>query len=64
MGLASMQSDLLYYRQRQAAEMAAAATAQDARVSAIHREMARKYEERIRSLNIQGSVELHLVSAA
>ena len=44
--------------------MAAAANAQDAKVSAIHREMARRYEERIRSLNAVGSVELHLVSAA
>lgn len=59
-----MQSDLLYYRQRQAAEMAAAATAQDAKVCAIHREMARRYEERISLLNVEDSIELHLVSAA
>jgi hypothetical protein len=59
-----MQSDLSYYRQRQAAEIAAAAAAQDVRVSAIHREMARIYEKRISSLNAHSSFELHLISAA
>ena len=59
-----MQSDLLYFRQRQAAELAAAADAGDARVRAIHRELARLYDERIKLLGAEHTIELHLVSAA
>jgi hypothetical protein len=59
-----MESDLLYYRQRQAAETAAAEAAKDSRVSAIHRELAHRYAERIKSLDPDRSTELHLVTAA
>jgi hypothetical protein len=59
-----MQSDLHYYRLRQAAEEAAADASEDSRVSAIHRELARRYDERIRSLDPDRGVALHLVTAA
>jgi hypothetical protein len=59
-----MQSDLLYYERRKAAETAAAAAAEDPRVSAIHRELARRYGERIKSLDAEQTIELHLVTAA
>ena len=59
-----MQSDLLYYQGRQAAELAAAAASEDPKVSAIHRELAYRYGERIKSLDADPDVEIHLVTAA
>lgn len=64
MGVACMQSDLIYYRQRQTAELAAAATAADPVVGAIHRELAGLYGKRIKSLESNRGSELYLVSAA
>jgi hypothetical protein len=59
-----MQSDLFYYQGRQAAELAAAGAAEDSRVSEIHRELARRYGERIKSLDGDPDIEIHLVTAA
>lgn len=65
MGVACMQTDLSYYRHRQAEEISAASVAADAKVSAVHAELALRYGERIRSLEqAQRGIELHLVSAA
>lgn len=63
-GVASMQPDLLYYRRRQAEEAAAAVAARDPKVGAVHRELARKYDEYIRELEPAGDTIIPLISAA
>lgn len=64
-GVARMQTDLLYYRRRFADERAAAAAAADAKVASVHLELARRYGERIGALeSVRRESPLHLVSAA
>ena len=45
-----MSADLNYYRRRQAEEAAAAHAAPDPNVGAVHLELARRYGERLMSL--------------
>jgi hypothetical protein len=60
-----MKNDLLYYRRRMAEETAAAAAATDARVGAVHLDLAQRYEERISALeSASRESPLHLVTAA
>jgi hypothetical protein len=57
-----MEADLKYYRRRSAEESAAAEAARDSKVRAIHLELARRYAERIGSLNATVQrASLHLV---
>ena len=57
-----MDADLKYYHRRSAEECAAADAALDKKVREVHRELARRYAERITALNAatQG-VSLHVV---
>lgn len=59
-----MQSELHYYRRRLAEETAAAAASSDAKAAAVHLELARRYDERIKLIERQRPAQLHLVSAA
>jgi hypothetical protein len=60
-----MDTDLAYYRRRAAEEKAAAAAAPHSRVRSIHVELARRYDERIRAIEVEPpQVGADLVSAA
>ena len=60
-----MEKDLAYYRRRSAEEAAAARTATNMAVQAVHGELARLYEERIAGLEASSrGAELRLVTAA
>ena len=64
-GVVSMEKDLAYYRRRSAEEAAAARTATNMAVQAVHGELARLYEERIAGLEASSrGAELRLVTAA
>ncbi len=59
-----MDADLNYYERRSAEEAAAAALAEDARVREAHLELARRYEQRISSIEAQRRrADFRLVSA-
>ena len=57
-----MEADLKYYFRRSAEEKAAAEAARDFKVREVHLELARRYAERISSLNATVQrASLHLV---
>jgi hypothetical protein len=60
-----MKDDLGYYRRRSAEERAAASTARNERVRAVHLDLAMRYDARVVALAAeQRRAEIHLVSAA
>lgn len=60
-----METDLIYYRRRAAEETAAAAVAEHARVRQVHLELARRYAERVASMEAEPHrVPLQVVTAA
>jgi hypothetical protein len=60
-----MEADLIYFRRRSVQEAAAAAGARDAKVRAVHLELARRYDERVAALAAEMNVsQLHLITAA
>ena len=64
-GVATMEADLAYYRRRSAEERSAADRALNAKVRAIHLELASAYEQRTAHLEAHnGNARLRLVSAA
>ena len=64
-GVAAMEADLVYYRRRSAEERAAAVSARNSKVRAVHRELAKHYGERLAALEAEHRrSEIHLVTAA
>lgn len=62
---AAVEADLVYYRRRLAEERSAAAASSDAKVRAIHLELAAAYEARTAALSAaNGNTTLRLVPAA
>jgi hypothetical protein len=60
-----MEADLAYYRRRSAEETAAARSAPNSAVRAAHRELARRYDDKVASLEARAcNAPPHLVSAA
>ena len=60
-----MEKDLAYYHRRLAEEQAAARSALNPAVRAVHHELARRYEAQVADLMARSvRAEVHLVSAA
>ena len=60
-----MESDLVYYRRRAAEESAAAAEAEHVKVRQVHLELARRYADRVATLEVEPArTGLRLVTAA